>query len=51
MKRERSTLQRITNAAMEEAIPPYALEGSSSPKEWEELVGWVLGELGRLPTG
>ena len=51
MERERSTLQRITYAAMEGAIPPHALEGSSSPREWEELVGWVLGELVRLPTG
>jgi hypothetical protein len=51
MERERSALQRITSKAIEGAIPPRALEGSSTPKEWEELVGWVLGELVRLPTG
>jgi hypothetical protein len=38
----KGTLRHITYAAMEEAIPPRALEGSSTPKEWEELVGWVL---------
>jgi hypothetical protein len=51
MERERSALQRITSTAMEGAIPPCVLEGSSSPREWKELVGWVLGELVRLPTG
>ncbi len=51
MERERSALQRITNAGMEWAIPPHALEGSSSPREWDEPVGWVLGELVRLPSG
>jgi hypothetical protein len=51
MEKERSTLQRITSTAMEGAIPSCALEGSSTPKEWEELVGWVLGELVRLPNG
>jgi len=44
-------LQCITNAAMKGAIPSHALEGSSSPREWEELVGWVLGQLVRLPSG
>ncbi len=43
--------KHITSTAMEGAIPPHALERSSTPKEWEELVGWVLGELVRLPTG
>jgi hypothetical protein len=51
MESERSTLQLITSTAMEGAISPHALEGSSTPKEWEELVGWVLGELVRLPPG
>jgi hypothetical protein len=51
MERERSALQCITSTAMEGAIPPCVLEGSSTSKEWEEIVGWVLGELGRLPTG
>jgi hypothetical protein len=50
MEKERSTLQHITSKAMEGAIPPRALEGSSPPKECKELVGWVLGELVRLPT-
>jgi hypothetical protein len=51
MERERSALQCITSKVMEGAIPLRALEGSSTPKEWEELVDWVLGEIVRLPTG
>jgi hypothetical protein len=27
-----------------------AMEGSSTPREGEELVGWVLGELVKLPN-
>ncbi len=45
MERERSALQHITSTAVEGAIPPRALERSSTPKEWEELVGWVLESL------